>query len=60
MTIIEIHQVIMKRQFNSENQQLCGRVCVALFYIFFVLSYYVSLRSEFRLLTIGVKQTMFA
>ena len=29
VTIIEIHQVIMKRKFNSENQQLFCRVRVA-------------------------------
>ena len=29
VTIIEIHQVIMKRKRNSENQQLFGRVRVA-------------------------------
>jgi hypothetical protein len=29
VTIIEIHQVIMKRKFNSEDQQFCGRVRVA-------------------------------
>ena len=49
----------MKRQFDSEDKQFCGRVRVAHVLSFFMLPYYVYLRSESHLVmyvTIAVKK----
>ena len=54
VTIIEIHQIIMKRKRNSENQQLFGRVRVA--HVFFCVLYYSSDSRLVMFVAIAVKK----